>query len=479
MKCPIKKLSFPAALIASLCMMSADRAQAQIFTIMHGFTTNDSGHLAQAPAGLVLSGNTLYGASGDGGSFGSGMVYSVSTDGTGFTTLYSFTAQGGKNGSGDATNSDGAYPNSPLVLSGDTLYGTTLFGGAGAGTVFTIHTDGSGFTNLHNFDGNNRGGNPQAGVVLSGNTLYGTTRSGGIGWGTVFAMHTDGTGFTNLHVFDVGGSYSDGGDGYPYGGLILSGDSIYGTTSAGGNFGFGTVFAMHTDGTGFTILHSFANSDGASPFSGLVLSGNTLYGTTEAAGNFGNGTVFAVNTDGTGFTVLHSFAGPSGIFTPNTEGAKPYAGLVLSGNALYGTTSSGGSWGGGTVFKVNTDGTDFLPLYSFTGGTGDGGYPTYGVILSGNTLFGVSYSYTQAGGTVFSLTLPFQLSITRSGSNVILTWPTNAAGLALQSTPSLVPPVGWTGVPSDPVVVNGLNIVTNPMSGDQQFYQLVQPVIGN
>ena len=40
---------------------------------------------------------------------------------------------------------------------------------------------------------------------------------------------------------------------------------------------------------------------------GLILSGNTLYGTTTGGGSSGNGTVFAINTDGTGFTTLHSF----------------------------------------------------------------------------------------------------------------------------------------------------------------------------
>ena len=72
----------------------------------------------------------------------------------------------------------------------------------------------------------------------------------------------------------------------------------------------------------FTNLYSFpttvansshtiySNSDGADPEAGLILSGNTLYGTADAGGSSGNGTVFAVNTDGTGFTNLHSFTAP-------------------------------------------------------------------------------------------------------------------------------------------------------------------------
>src|SRR6266851_4913594 len=57
----------------------------------------------------------------------------------------------------------------------------------------------------------------------------------------------------------------------------------------------------------FTTLHSFTGSDGAVPMAGLVLSSNTLYGTTVNGGTSDNGTVFAVNTDGTGFTNLYSF----------------------------------------------------------------------------------------------------------------------------------------------------------------------------
>src|SRR5262249_52041830 len=56
----------------------------------------------------------------------------------------------------------------------------------------------------------------------------------------------------------------------------------------------------------FTALSGLTNSDGVSPFAGLVLSGNTLYGTARDGGSYSNGTVFAVNTDGTGFTILHN-----------------------------------------------------------------------------------------------------------------------------------------------------------------------------
>ena len=88
------------------------------------------------------------------------------------------------------------------------------------------------------------------------------------------------------------------------------------------------------------VLKSFTGSDGMNPYGGLVLAGSTLYGTTLWGGSSytgnssGDGVVFKVNTDGSGYTVLKSFTG--------SDGAQPYAGLVLAGSTLYGTTQSGG-----------------------------------------------------------------------------------------------------------------------------------------
>src|SRR5207247_2627358 len=101
-------------------------------------------------------------------------------------------------------------------------------------------------------------------------------------------------------------------------------------------------------------------SDGDSPDSGLYLSGNTLYGTALHGGSSGYGTVFAIKTDATGFTILHSFTKYSPLPPyDNSDGATPFAGLLLSGNTLYGTADQGGNSGYGTVFKVNIDSSGF------------------------------------------------------------------------------------------------------------------------
>jgi uncharacterized repeat protein (TIGR03803 family) len=481
---------------AGLCLMLAGQVTAQTFTSLHSFTATPSHPLVNndgaLPFGrLILSGNTLYGTAQTGGNSGGGTVFAVSTDGSSFRTLHSF------------TNSDGVLPQGGLILSGNTLYGTTPFGGSsGNGTVFAINTDGTGFVTLHSFStldpfgANGEGANPIAGLTISGNTLYGTAQEGGTsGFGTLFKIRTDGTGFTTLHSFSSrSGSFQTNSDGAaPYASLILSGNTLFGTAQVGGSLGSGTVFSLNTDGTGFTVLHSFTtlaettytNRDGGAPCGTLVLSGNALYGTASEGGSWERGTLFKLNTDGTGFTTLHSFtaaSGSGGDYGTNSDGINPLAGLILSGDTLYGTAPAGGTSGYGTVFAINTNGTGFTTLYSFTppdpfvSTNSDGIYPYAGLTLSGNILYGAAQWGGDSGnGTVFSLSLPVpRMRIIRSGSNVVLTWPTNVTGFTLQSTTNLAPLGVWTTVFPGPVIVGGQNTITNLASATLRFYRFIQ-----
>lgn len=408
----MKRNNFAFALLVTL----ATNLSAQTFTTLHSFTGGDG---ANPVASLTLSGNTLYGTTKSGGKFGTGSLFKVNIDGTGFTNLYSFTASTNSSG----YNGDGATPYAELTLSGNTLFGTAWQGGTSAdGVVFKINTDGTGFTVLHSFNSSD-GANPQSGLILSGNTLYGTAGNGGISAdGAVFEVNTDGTGFTLLHSFV--GNPSDGANSVA--GLILSGSTLYGTTANGGTNVSGTVFAINTNGSGFMILCNSNINDGRgllSPTPGLIISGNILYGTTLG----GYGTVFAINTDGSGFRYLHGFTTPN---STNSDGTEPFAGLILSGNTLFGTACSGGSSADGVVFKINTDGTGFTNLHNFTG-VNDGANPYAGLILSGNTLYGTTFAGGSGGnGTVFALSLgPSAPIITvqpqsqslQAGSNVTFT----------------------------------------------------------
>jgi uncharacterized repeat protein (TIGR03803 family) len=224
-----------------------------------------------------------------------------------------------------------------------------------------------------------------------------------------------------------------------------------------------------------TNLHNFVLSQGGFPYAGLILSGDTLYGTTDLGGVYGGGTVFSITTNGGIYNIVHSF-------TNTTDGENPGAGVILSGNTLYGTTFNGGissSAGYGTVFSVGTDGSDFTTLYSFTDGS-DGAYPRGGLLLSGGSLFGTTGggSGSSAYGIIYGLTVSAAtgpaLAIVLSGTNVVLTWTTNAGVFNLESTPSLAAPTIWSVVSSNAPVVNGEYTVTNGISGAQTFCQLQQ-----
>src|SRR5665213_24683 len=147
------------------------------------------------------------------------------------------------------------------------------------------------FTTLYPFTGMSDGGFPRAGLVQSGATLYGTASSGSQtnSYGTVFSINTDGTGFTNLYTFTNG---ADGAT--PSAGLVLSGNTLYGVSSGSSN-SYGTVFSLLTNGTGFKKLYTFTNGiDGSVPVGGLVLSGGTLFGTASHGGSSSRGTIFSL-----------------------------------------------------------------------------------------------------------------------------------------------------------------------------------------
>ena len=156
----------------------------------------------------------------------------------------------------------------------------------------------------------------------------------------------------------------------------------------------------------------------------------------------------------------------------NSEGAAPAAALTLSGDTLYGTAEYGGSFADGTVFSINTNGSGFTVLHDF-GAVGDGSAPQAGLTLSSNVLYG-----TTSGGTLFSLPLPSvsapQLAIALSGGGVVLSWLATPAGFILQSTTNLAPPILWNAVSPGGTLVGGQFVVTNGLSAGSQFYRLAQ-----
>jgi uncharacterized repeat protein (TIGR03803 family) len=449
--------------------------------------TNSDGN---GPVGnLLLVGTNLYGTAVTGGAYSQGTLFALSTNGSGFTNLHNF---------GNPGTTDGQEPNCALIQLGNKLFGTLSQGGVtDSGGIFSINLDGSGYNNFYTFSAiaqdptisfantNKDGAFPWAGLVAAGNTLYGVTVLGGkYGNGTIFSIRTNGTGFTNLHDFAItpypSGTNNEGAA--TYGALIISGNMLYGAASHGGTNGdgAGTVFAMSTNGTGFMNLHNFTiDVDGNLPLGSLLLAGNALYGTTSFGGPTASGTIFKVNTDGTDFAILHQFTANPYIPGTNTDGAAPHSTLILSGDTLVGTSLNGGYNDTGTIFTIKTNGNDFAAIYQFSsldnnGETNfDGAYPSAGVILAGNTLYGTSKNGGYGGrGTVFALALPItpSLGITETDTNILISWPTAAVGYDLESCTDLSA-ANWTSVTTGLTVVDTNFVFASPAS-ESAFFRL-------
>jgi uncharacterized repeat protein (TIGR03803 family) len=180
--------------------------------------------------------------------------------------------------------------------------------------------------------------------------------------------------------------------------------NLIGTTQIGGandcnGPACGIIFElMHTsNGWVASTVHTFTNgSDGAFPYGGLIsdTSGN-LYGSTTTGGVNGGGTVYELTPSNGSYTfqVLHSFTGAGDGFGPGPMGI-----LAIDGSRkLYGTTSDEGVFNSGTVFKLTFSGGNWIytDLHDFTRGSG-GSVPYDGPTLDGT---GNLYGTTIFGGT--------------------------------------------------------------------------------
>jgi len=313
------------------------------YQVLHGFEggTNDG---ANPGPGVVLGpDNGLYGVTPSGGTSNAGTIYRLDQDGANYHVLHHF----------GTSPDDGTAPAAALLAGiGGVLYGSTSTGGpSNAGTIFRIHLSGNGYCVVHSFVGGpDDGANPSASLVQAADgTLYGTSHSGGVsGAGTVFKLRADGTGFSLLHSF----SFSTH-EGYFPGGLVIGNNcDLYGVTSLVAPGRAGSVFRIKPDGSGFTEIYNFSNDpiNGNWPQAPLIQSmDGTFYGTTPFNQTNKPGIAFRLNPDGTGFAALHQFG------TVLNGGHNPESALLIGmDGALYGTTANGGSYGSGTIYRLTT-----------------------------------------------------------------------------------------------------------------------------
>ena len=374
--------------------------RANTYTVLHSFGNAADG---QTPESKLLDlrgtlyGTTLAGGSGCYASGGCGTVFSISTTGN-ESVLHSF---GGA--------SDGAFPFAGLIAVKNTFYGTTDGGASTGGTVFSMKASGD-ETPLYHFKNSPDGYDPHSAVTDVGGTMYGTTFFGGSkDSGTVYALAPSGHERVLYSFVGRSGNHADGK--YPNASLLDLGGTFYGTTYKGGNRDRGAVFKITSSGSE-AVLHSFQGGarDGAFPRGGLVDIDGTLYG-TATAGEIGQckgcgdhehfGAIFKITTAGKE-SVLYKFKGyPS-------DGANPSGDLLNVNGTLYGVTETGGAGcsvthGCGTIFSLTPSGAETV-LHSFQART-DGALPLAGLIDVDGTLYGTtSQGGPYNGGTAFALT---------------------------------------------------------------------------
>jgi uncharacterized repeat protein (TIGR03803 family) len=202
---------------------------------------------------------------------------------------------------------------------------------------------------------------------------------------------------TLLHTFGPPAPFGA----YPESTLVLAADgNFYGTAASGGQFGAGNIFRVTPSGV-LTPIYAFTNgTDGAYPLAALLVgSDGNFYGTAEYGGTNNAGTIFKVRTNGE-FTPLYSFK------TNEIDGRRPEAALVEDSDGnLYGTTSTGGLGGAGTIFKLTPAGV-LTNLHNFIDSGTDGSGPTAPLILGtdGNFYGTTADGGTKNAGTVFQIT---------------------------------------------------------------------------
>lgn len=375
-------------LMVALASSAANAQYTQLYSFAKDSLSNfGPGSTGDHPrAGVISIGSTLYGATSEGGVKNGGTLYSVDADGSNYRVLHQFATT-----AGDGWNCGG-----PLTVVGSSLFGTTYSGGGGTanGTLFRINADGTGYSQLHAFTGGSDGYSPSNQLTAIGSTLYGTCRDGGAGGaGTIFKVNADGTGYST--VFSFSGGTNSG----PSAGLTLIGSALYGTTFCGGQHGLGNIFRINPDGTGYTDLYDFANgADGEQPFGKLLTDGSYLYGVNSYGGAHYSGVLFRTRIDGSGFKVLHNNCGGSDrAHRPTLVGSTLYCpggGDANGGRDIFQINTDGTGYQEVYVYTGGVSSVDYGP-------------PNGDMLLMGSTFYGTTdFGGVNLSGALFSLVVP-------------------------------------------------------------------------
>jgi uncharacterized repeat protein (TIGR03803 family) len=265
---------------------------------------------------------------------------------------------------------------------------------------------------LYSFSGGVDGAQPTGGVIADASgALYGVTASGGAAQlGTVFKLTPPAAGQTQwservLHAFQG----LDRGDGdEPQTTLLMdNAGALYGTTFFGGTANNGTFFKLTPPAGGSaqwteSILYSFcpkldACADGQMPVGMTSGRNGAFYGVTEFGGPFRGGAVVELTPPAPG-----KAAWTETVLVGLPHGSQPRAGVIMdAAGALYGTTSFGGAFNRGSVFKAmppaeGKTGWTAETIWSFGQTPSDGHTPQAAVTIGPD---GALYGTTTLGGS--------------------------------------------------------------------------------
>ncbi|UWZ83766.1 choice-of-anchor tandem repeat GloVer-containing protein [Occallatibacter riparius] len=301
-------------------------------------------------------------------------------------------------------------PNSGLTLGIDgNFYGSTEHGGLGNGAYGTLFKlRGTSLIPVYFFTGTGSGTYPASAPIQGPDGyLYGTTYDGstaGVVYkvdpsaGTLVWSHALPSGTkAPLIIADDGNFYGT----FPHGGLPINGvapsndngGGIFRVTPGGVLTGIYNINPLNPNSNG-------GHGDGGQPWGPVMqASDGALYGTASDAGQYNGGTVYRVQLDGSGFTILHNFQ--------TADGVDSESGLVEGDSGyLFGLCSGGGTAQGvqvaaGTIFRMDVGGINFLTIFNFyrasgSNGVGPGSAPLSTPMLHTN---GRIYGLTSHGGT--------------------------------------------------------------------------------
>jgi uncharacterized repeat protein (TIGR03803 family) len=297
-------------------------------------------------ATLISDGTSLYAL---------GAIFKINPNTLVFDTLLSF--------SGTA---NGSYPTNALIFDGTYLYGMTESGGTNnLGTIFKILPNGTGYVKLVDFAGISNGSVPHGGLYDDGTFLYGTASGGGAnGFGILFRMKKNGTGFTDLYDFD-GAAHGKA----PRGDLVSDGTCLYGMTVTGGTNNLGVVFKYQY----CTLPVVTANASAAAVCSGntVTLSGSGANSYTWTSG-VANGIAFVP-----GATATYTVTGrDTATGCKNTDvktitvNTTLVVSLIAAGNTLCVNNAAvnlTGTPAGGVYSGTGVSGNNFDPAVSGVG----------------------------------------------------------------------------------------------------------------